>query len=135
MLAVAFGLVILLAVMVTPVGAAWDGACSGAMLLEVAGWVGLEGDVWVVPMVGLEMVVLGVLLLGLLVAGVDWVVPRAGLETAGLGLSAGGTAGVGWLGGGSLEVGLVVVLAVVFGVLLLAVGAADARGGSDACLG
>ena len=55
-LAVALGLVILLAVMVTPVGAAWDGACSGAMLLEVAGWVGLEGGVWVVPMVGLEMV-------------------------------------------------------------------------------
>ena len=132
MLAVALGLVILLAVVVTPVGAAWDGACGGAMLLEVAGWVGLEGDVWVVPRAGLEIVVLGVLMAG---AGVDWVVPRAGLETAGLGLSAGGTAGVGWLGGGSLEVGLVVVLAVVFGVLLLAVGAADARGGSDACLG
>ena len=97
--------------MVTPVGAAWDGACSGAMLLEVAGWVGLVGDVWVVPLVGLE--------------GDVWVVvvPRVGLETAGLG------------GAGSLEVGLVVVLAVVFGVLLLAVGAADARGGSDACLG
>ena len=120
MLAVALGLVILLAVMVTPVGAAWDGACSGAMLLEVAGWVGLEGDVWVVPRAGLEIVVLGVLMAG---AGVDWVVPRAGLETAGLGLSAGGVACVGWLGGGgSLEVGLVVVLAVVGGVLLLALG-------------
>ena len=125
MLAVAFGLVILLAVMVTPVGAAWDGACSGAMLLEVAGWVvvGLE-VVWVVPMAGLETAGLG--LSGVLeTAGSElaWVVPRTGLETAGLG------------GAGSLEVGLVVVLAVVFGVLLLAVGAADARGGSDACLG
>ena len=59
-LAVALGLEMLLAVMVTPVGAAWDGACSGAMLLEVAGWVGLEGDVWVVPRAGLEIVVLGV---------------------------------------------------------------------------
>ena len=77
------------------------------MLLEVAGWVvvGLEGDVWVVvvPMVGLEMVVLGVL-----VVGVDWVVPRAGLETAGVGLSA---------GVGSLEVGLVVVVAQHLGLL------------------
>ena len=111
MLALLLGLETLLAVMVTPVGAAWDGACSGVMLLEVAGWVGLEGDVWVVvvPMVGLEMVVLGVL-----VVGVDWVVPRAGLETAGLGLSA-GARGVFCVG--SLEVGLVVVVAQHLGLL------------------